>query len=274
MEVLEEEENYMEENEQGSEKDARKESATPCLEWYMVYVQSTKDWRKPFKEYLKYGKLLTKATTQEEQIRIRRVSEPYFMDKEKLIRISLSGETKTCIAGQIIKEIIAEVHEQEGHHQTFENTWFTILRGPYWWPTRKRDVASYCGDCLVCLQQNEGRVHEQENDTLILDSVTENESTKEENHATDWRTPYFEYLRNRQVHGKNITNEKQLQWANKCKRFVLNGGTLLRLLPNEDTRICVTGSRGAKLIAATHNEKGKHLTLPMTKQLIFFSPYW
>jgi hypothetical protein len=33
----------------------------------------------------------------------------------------------------------------------------------------------------------------------------------EKNHATDWKTPYFEYLRNGQVRGRNITNEKQLQ---------------------------------------------------------------
>jgi hypothetical protein len=152
--------------------------------------------------------LLAIGTTEEEQTRIRRASEPYFMNEEKLIRISPSGETKTCIAGQIIEEIIAEAHEQEDHHQTFENTWFTILSGPYWWPTRKRDVVSYCGDCPVCSQQNEKRVHEQENDTLILDLVTEDESTTEENHATDWRTPYFEYLRNGQVRGENITNKK------------------------------------------------------------------
>jgi hypothetical protein len=112
MEVLEEEEDYMEENEQGSEEEARgEETETPCLKWYMVYVQPTEDWRKPFKEYLKHGKLLTKETTEEEQTRIRRASEPYFMDEEKLIRISPSGETKTCIAGQIIEEIIAEAHE-------------------------------------------------------------------------------------------------------------------------------------------------------------------
>ena len=81
-------------------------------------------------------------------------------------------------------------------------------------------------------------------------------------------------MRNRQVRGENVTNEKQLQWAKKCKRFVLYRGTLINLLPNGDTQICVTRSRGAKLIAATHNGKGKHLTLPMTKQLICFSPYW
>jgi hypothetical protein len=74
------------------------------------------------------------------------------MDEKKLIRISPSGETKTCIAGQIIEEIIAEAYEQEDHHQTFENTWFTILCGPYWWPTRKKDVTSYCEDCPVCSQ--------------------------------------------------------------------------------------------------------------------------
>jgi hypothetical protein len=36
---------------------------------------------------------------------------------------------------------------------------------------------------------NEGQVHEQENDTLILDSVTEDGSTTEENHATDGGRP-------------------------------------------------------------------------------------
>lgn len=34
------------------------------------------------------------------------------------------------------------------------------------------------------------------------------------------------------------------------------------------------GSRVRKIIATTHNRRGKHLTLPMTKQLIFLSPYW
>ena len=80
---------------------------------YMVYVQPTEDQRKPFKEYLKNGKLLTIGTTEEEQKRIRRASEPFIMDEEKLIKITPSGETKTCIAGQIIEEIIAEAHEQE-----------------------------------------------------------------------------------------------------------------------------------------------------------------
>jgi hypothetical protein len=71
IEVLEEEEDYMEENEQGSEEDERgEESVIPCLQWYMVYVQPTEDWRKPFKEYLKYGKLLTIGTTEDEQTRI------------------------------------------------------------------------------------------------------------------------------------------------------------------------------------------------------------
>ena len=190
------------------------------------------------------------------------------MDKDKLIRVSPSGKLKTCIAGQVIEKIITEAYEQESHHQTFENTWFTILNGSYWWPTKKMDVSSYCKECPVYSRQNEGRIHEQENDTLILDSASEDESTTEENHATDWRTPYFEYMRNWQVCGETITNEKQLQWANKCKRFILDEGTLIRLLPNGDTRICITRSRWGKLIAATHNGKGEHLTLPMTQQLI------
>jgi hypothetical protein len=81
-------------------------------------------------------------------------------------------------------------------------------------------------------------------------------------------------LRNAQVPEENTTNRKELQWKNKCKRFVLNGGTLIRLLPTGDTQICVTRSPGGKLIASTHNAKGKHLTLSMNKQSIFFSLYW
>ena len=83
------------------------------------------------------------------------------MNGEKLIRIGPIGESKTCIAGQIIEEINAEVHEQRGDHQIFENTWFTMLTGPYWWPIRKMDVMNYCEEYLVCSQRNEGRIHEQ-----------------------------------------------------------------------------------------------------------------
>ena len=69
-------------------------------------------------------------------------------------------------------------------------------------------MTSYCEECPVCLQENEGRIHEQEDDTLVLDAVSEDESTTEENNATDWRTSYFEYLRNGQVLGENITDGK------------------------------------------------------------------
>jgi hypothetical protein len=54
MEILEEKKQWSGKNEQG------KENVTPCLEWYMVYVQPTEVWKKLFKEYLKYGKFLTK----------------------------------------------------------------------------------------------------------------------------------------------------------------------------------------------------------------------
>jgi hypothetical protein len=119
----------------------------------MVYVQPTEDWRKPFKKYLKYEKLFTIGTTEDEQTCIRRPSKPYIMDGDELIQISPNGESKTCIGGQIIEEIIAEAYEQEGHHQTFENTWFIILTGPYWWPTRKMGVASYCEKCSICMNK-------------------------------------------------------------------------------------------------------------------------
>jgi hypothetical protein len=58
----------------------------------MVYAQPTEDWRKLFKEYFKYGKLLTIGTTEDEKTCIRRSNEPYIMDGDKSIRNSPSGE--------------------------------------------------------------------------------------------------------------------------------------------------------------------------------------
>ena len=130
------------------------------------------------------------------------------MHGEKLIRNNPSGELKTCIAGQITEQINAEAREQEGHHQTFKNTWFTILSGPYQWPTRKRYVANYYEEYPVRLQRNVERLHKQENDILVLDMVSEDESTTKKNQATKWMLPYFECLRNAQVLEVNITKEK------------------------------------------------------------------
>ena len=63
MEILKKD--YIEEKrEWGGENEGSKEDVTPYLEWYMVYVQPTEDWRKPFKKYLKYGRLLTIRTTE------------------------------------------------------------------------------------------------------------------------------------------------------------------------------------------------------------------
>ena len=72
---------------------------TPCVETYMVHIQPKEDRRKPFKEYFKHGQLLSPKATKEEQAHIRRASEPYIMEDDKLLRISPSGESKTCIAG-------------------------------------------------------------------------------------------------------------------------------------------------------------------------------
>lgn len=71
-----------------------------------------------------------------------------------------------------------------------------------------------------------------------------------------------------------ITNEKKNPWANKCKRFILDRGTLIKLLHHENTQIYVTQRWGGKLITATHKGRGKHSTLLMITKLIFVSPYW
>jgi hypothetical protein len=89
---------------------------------FMVHVQPFEDWRAPFIEYFTHGKLLSILAILEEQIKTRQLSELFFLDDGKLMRVSISGNIHECIAGDIIEEIISEAHEQEGVHFNLSST--------------------------------------------------------------------------------------------------------------------------------------------------------
>ena len=63
----------------------------PDASLLMVYFQPEEDWRSPLMEYLTHGRLLSPEVTEDEQSRIRRLSESYVLDEGELKRISPSG---------------------------------------------------------------------------------------------------------------------------------------------------------------------------------------
>lgn len=85
--------------------------------------------------------------TRKEQI--RQLSEPFVLKNKKFKRVSITGKIQDCIASDIIEDIISEAHKHEGTHFNHTTTWQYILRTPYWWPTRRRDVLAYCQECPV-----------------------------------------------------------------------------------------------------------------------------
>ena len=116
-----------------------------------VKGREEQDWRTPFIDYLKHGRLTTEAsTTQRQQIAIR--SRPYMLTHNgTLIKEGPDGIRRTCVAGPITTAIIAEAHEGiAGGHFLANITLHKVLTALYWWPTMKRDVHLYCTQCDIC----------------------------------------------------------------------------------------------------------------------------
>ena len=131
------------------EEPSRVQYQFPDANLFMVHVQPFEDWQAPFIEYLTHGRLLSVLATPKEQTKIRQMSEPFMLNEGKLKRVSITGKIHECIAGDII-EFISIAHEQDGVHYNLNSTWHYLLRTPYWWPTRRRDVVEFCQECPVC----------------------------------------------------------------------------------------------------------------------------
>jgi hypothetical protein len=109
------------------------------------------DWRTPYIDYLKHGRLTTEAsTTQRQQIEIR--SRPFMLNQNGTLIIEGPDDIqRTCVAGPVTTAIIAEAHEGiVGGHFSAKITLHKILTALYWWPTIKWDVYLYCTQCDIC----------------------------------------------------------------------------------------------------------------------------
>ena len=116
-----------------------------------VKEKEEQDWRTPFIDYLKHGRLTSEAsTTQRQQITI--LSRPYMLNHNgTLIKEGPDGIRQTCVAGPIMMAIVAKAHEgiASGHFSA-NITLHKVLIALYWWPTMKKDVYFYCIQCDIC----------------------------------------------------------------------------------------------------------------------------
>ena len=254
------------------------------LSLFMVHVQPFVDWRAPFIEYLTHGKLLSVLATPEEQIKIRQLSEPFVLDDEKLMRVSISGKIQECVAGDIIEEIIGEAHEQDGVHYNLSTTWQYVLRAPYWWPTRRRDVLEYCDGCPVCKVVDQGDVtgdptpHDSEDDDDPL-PIKPLEAQEDLNGKAepDWTTPYVQYL-TCQTYGtpwvSSLPLEERRLLAYRSQFFILKEGELHRMFHNSIIKKCIPGRYVRSYIKTLHIKENRHFSIPATRQLVLQGPYW
>ena len=164
------------------------------------------------------------------------------------------------------------------------STWQYILRTPYWWPTRRRDVLEYCQDCPVCKIADPGdetgnlTPHEfNDDDDLILVKTLEAKENMIEGEESDWTTPYFRYLTYATYRTPWVTclpkAERELI-AYRSQFFILKEGELHRIFHNNIIKKCMPGRYVRSYIKTLHIQENRHFSINATKQLVLQGPYW
>ena len=224
------------------------------------------------------------TATSREQTRIRQLSKHFVLDDEKLKRVSITGKIHECIAGDIIEEIISEAQEQDGAHYNLTSTWHYILRIPYWWPTRRRDILEYCQECPVCKVADKGNKtgnltpHESDDDDDPLPvKLWEAQENMTREAISDWTTPYIQYL----THATHRTpwmtclpTEKRRLIAYRSQFLILIEGELHHIFHNNVIKKCMLGRYVRSYIKTLHIQENWHFSMDATKQLVLQGFYW
>lgn len=122
---------------ESNEPMARVVDKIPDVSMFTVHLQPKEGLILPIMKCLTHRLALSPDTTEEEQSKIWRLSEPYILGDGRLIRISSSKQVEICIFGNIIEDVISEAHEQERVHPHLQQTWHLMLAIYYSWPTLK-----------------------------------------------------------------------------------------------------------------------------------------
>ena len=124
-----------------------------------------------------------------------------YWSTQPCIHPSNFGKIHEGIASDIIEEIISEAHKHEGTYFNLTTMWQYILRTPYWWPTRRKDVLAYCQECPICKVVSKGEMHdtfspphtEDHDDLLPLEPLKAGKDLTG-GPDPDWTTPCVQYL--------------------------------------------------------------------------------
>ncbi|KAI0494874.1 hypothetical protein KFK09_025020 [Dendrobium nobile] len=115
-------------------------------------VEEESDWRVPFVEYLKRGKLPDDRSLAA-QIRKRALSFSYV--NETLYRRSFDQMWLRCLNNEEARKVMGEVHEGLcGAHQSGPKMKVRIKRLGYYWPTMIRDCMEHARKCHQCQIHN------------------------------------------------------------------------------------------------------------------------
>ena len=205
------------------------------------------DWRKPYLEYLLFGKVMSDDLTREKKERIANRSQFFAITNGKLMRQFVASEIpKECISENRIQTILKELHEK---YQTCEEMIKKTTQRPYWWPTMTRDIQSF-------IKQH----YKQRNGTT---------STRQKKDSTkvDWRTSIVEYLN----HGAT----KDLHpFEQENRTYFMEEGELRKKMNHGESKICIAGDPIKHLIKKMHEKNGYHLNPNDIIQQILNGPYW
>ena len=106
------------------------------------------DWRLPFIEYLKYGRL---PTEKNKVIELKRRVLSYTFMNDTLYKRSYDQLLLRCLSSQEAKQAMDEVHLGIcGAHQAGPRMRLKLKQMGYYWPTMLQDCISMARKCYIC----------------------------------------------------------------------------------------------------------------------------
>ncbi|CAL9000515.1 unnamed protein product [Prunus brigantina] len=104
-------------------------------------IDEDPSWQDPIIDYLVNGNL---PTDKSEAKKVQQKAARYYMQGDKLIRISYFGPHLTCIKYPQTLEVLCKIHDGEcGNHSGGRSLAQKALNVGYFWPTMRHDSAEY-----------------------------------------------------------------------------------------------------------------------------------
>lgn len=114
----------------------------------VLVVQTEDDWREPFLDYFRHGKLLQGKSAQEQ---LKRRALRFVVANDTLYKRSYDQLWLRCVTSSEAKQIITDVHSGLcGAHQSGPKMKLKIKRMGYYWTGMMRDCIEHAKRCHLC----------------------------------------------------------------------------------------------------------------------------